>query len=148
MIFLILEVLNINLPSDPILRKSLSHAGGSSSASVVASRLITWLQTVYVSFAAPSSQPRNVQLTPKSSTQLEITWEAPTLVDWNSEHLSYKVGYKYGRQTYRDVIKCKKSQSPAAAARVVPSSTGRTSDGRWVGWVSNMTFLFHVQASW
>ena len=148
MIFLILEVLNLNLPYDPILRKSLSHAGGSSSASAVASRLITWLQTVYVSFAAPSSQPRNVQLTPKSSTQLEITWEAPTLVDWNSEHLSYKVGYKYGRQTYRDVIKCKKSQSPAAAARVVPSSTGRTSDGRWVGWVSNITFLFHVQASW
>ena len=66
-------------------------------ACTVASRLITWLQTVYVSFAAPSSPPRNVQLTPKSSTQLEITWEAPTLVDWNSEHLSYKVGYKYGR---------------------------------------------------
>ena len=61
------------------------------------SRLITWLQNVYISFVAPSSQPRNVQLTPKSSTQLEITWEAPTLVDWNSEHLSYKVGYKYGR---------------------------------------------------
>ena len=112
------------------------------SASVVASRLITWLQTVYVSFAAPSSQPRNVQLTPKSSTQLEITWEAPTLVDWNSEHLSYKVGYKYGRQTYKDVIKCKKSQPPAAA--VAGSRVGC----RWVGWVSNMPFLFHVQASW
>ena len=66
-------------------------------ACAATSLLITWLQTVYVSFAAPSSQPRNVQLTPKSSTQLEITWEAPTLVDWNSEHLSYKVGYKYGR---------------------------------------------------
>jgi hypothetical protein len=147
MIFLILELLNITLLSDPILRAAIARRRHQCSASV-ASRLITWLQTVYVSFAAPSSQPRNVQLTPKSSTQLEITWEAPTLVDWNSEHLSYKVGYKYGRQTYRDVIKCKKSQSPAAAARVVPSSTGRTSDGRWVGWVSNITFLFHVQASW
>ncbi len=36
-----------------------------------------------------------MQLAPKSSTQLEITWEAPILAHWNSEHLSYKVGYKY-----------------------------------------------------
>ena len=29
------------------------------------------------------------------------------LVDWNSEHLSYKVGYKYGRlETELAVIKC------------------------------------------
>ena len=34
-------------------------------------------------------------MAPKSSTQLEMTWEAPTLAHWNSEHLSYKVGYKY-----------------------------------------------------
>ena len=145
MIFLILELLNITLLSDPILREPLSQARGRSSASVVASRLITWLQTVYVSFAAPSSQPRNVQLTPKSSTQLEITWEAPTLVDWNSEHLSYKVGYKYGRQTYK---RCNKMQKKASRLPPPPPSPGRTSVGRWVGWVSNMTFLFHVQASW
>ncbi len=49
------------------------------------------------SLAAPSAEPRNVQLTPKSSTQLEITWEAPSLAHWNSEYLSYKVGYKYVR---------------------------------------------------
>ena len=132
MLFLILELLNITLLSDPILREPLSHAGGSSSASVVASRLITWLQTVYVSFAAPSSQPRNVQLTPKSSTQLEITWEAPTLVDWNSEHLSYKVGYKYGRQTYKDVIKCKKKP---AACRRRPRRVARRSVGGSAGYL-------------
>ena len=49
----------------------------------------------YFTLLAPTAAPRNVQLAPKSSTQLEITWEAPTLAHWNSEHLSYKVGYKY-----------------------------------------------------
>ena len=50
---------------------------------------------IYFTLPAPTAAPRNVQLAPKSSTQLEITWEAPTLAHWNSEHLSYKVGYKY-----------------------------------------------------
>ena len=54
-----------------------------------------FLFKMVLSYVAPSAEPRNVQLTPKSSTQLEITWEAPSLVHWNSEHLSYKVGYKY-----------------------------------------------------
>ncbi len=31
----------------------------------------------------------------KSSTELEITWDSPPLAHWNSEYLSYKIGYKY-----------------------------------------------------
>lgn len=54
---------------------------------------------------APTAQPKNLELSPKSSTQLEITWEAPPLPHWNSELLSYKIGYKeVGETTGFDYI--------------------------------------------
>ena len=54
----------------------------------------TYNYDIFPTFAAPSAEPRSLTVSPKSSTQLEITWEAPPLSHWNSEHLSYKVGYK------------------------------------------------------
>ena len=44
--------------------------------------------------AAPTEAPRNVEVRAKSSTDLEVLWEAPPSAHWNSEMLSYKVGYK------------------------------------------------------
>ena len=44
---------------------------------------------------APASPPRNLEVIPTSSTALEITWDAPPFSHWNSELLSYKIGYKW-----------------------------------------------------
>lgn len=44
--------------------------------------------------SAPTAQPRNLQVTPKSSTELEVEWNAPPFAQWNSELLTYKIGYK------------------------------------------------------
>ena len=49
--------------------------------------------TVFL-FSAPTEAPRNVQVKQKSSTELEAIWEAPPIAHWNSEMLSYKIGYK------------------------------------------------------
>ena len=46
-------------------------------------------------FSAPTEAPRNVQVKQKSSTELEAIWEAPSIAHWNSEMLSYKIGYKW-----------------------------------------------------
>ena len=49
---------------------------------------------VFYYFLAPTAQPRNLQATPLSSTELEVSWDAPPLAQWNSELLNYKIGYK------------------------------------------------------
>ena len=48
----------------------------------------------FIFFTAPTAQPQNLQAAPISSTELEISWDAPPLAQWNSELLNYKIGYK------------------------------------------------------
>ena len=43
---------------------------------------------------APASPPRNIEVIPRSSTSLEVTWDSPPFSHWNSELLSFKIGYK------------------------------------------------------
>ncbi|CAB4064373.1 DSCAM [Lepeophtheirus salmonis] len=42
----------------------------------------------------PGSPPRNVEVLSKSSTELRVLWTSPPISNWNSELLSYKIGYK------------------------------------------------------
>ncbi len=51
---------------------------------------------IYIFGTAPASPPRNIEVLPRSSSALEITWDSPPFSHWNSEYLSYKIGYKYG----------------------------------------------------
>ena len=48
----------------------------------------------WASIPAPTDGPRNMQLKAKSSTEMEVHWDAPAPAHWNSEMLSYKIGYK------------------------------------------------------
>ena len=50
---------------------------------------------ISVFFSVPNSQPRNLDVISKTSTELELSWDAPPMMHWNSERLSYKVGYRY-----------------------------------------------------
>ena len=45
--------------------------------------------------SAPNSPPRNLDVLSKTSTELELSWDAPPMTHWNSERLGYKVGYRY-----------------------------------------------------
>ncbi|CAG2054815.1 unnamed protein product, partial [Timema podura] len=46
---------------------------------------------------APGGAPRNVQVEATSSTELQVTWEAPESQLWNGDILGYHVGYKEQR---------------------------------------------------
>lgn len=42
----------------------------------------------------PSGPPRDVRVTPESSTSLRVTWEPPARDLWNGNILGYYVGYR------------------------------------------------------
>lgn len=44
-------------------------------------------------FTAPSGAPRELRITAKSATELNITWEAPSKDLWNGNLLGYNVSY-------------------------------------------------------
>lgn len=45
-------------------------------------------------FSAPGGAPRDVKVSPKSSTELNITWDSPAKDLWNGNLLGYNVGYQ------------------------------------------------------
>ena len=48
----------------------------------------------YFSILAPSGSPRNIKATAKSSTELNVSWDAPPKDLWNGNLLGYNVGYQ------------------------------------------------------
>lgn len=44
-------------------------------------------------FKAPNGAPRDLKISAKSATELNITWEAPSKDLWNGNLLGYNVGY-------------------------------------------------------
>lgn len=45
-------------------------------------------------FSAPSGPPRDVKVAAKSSTELNVSWEAPSKDLWNGNLLGYNIGYQ------------------------------------------------------
>jgi len=76
------------------IRKTHAETGCVNEALLHGLKRLLKLQYRFSFFPAPNSQPRNLDVVSKTSTELELSWDAPPMIHWNSERLSYKVGYR------------------------------------------------------
>lgn len=55
---------------------------------------ILYLKKLTNFISAPSGSPKDVKVLAKSSTELNISWEAPSKDLWNGNLLGYNIGYQ------------------------------------------------------